>query len=471
MHKCMIAAALAASATAVHSKPVLAKSHIRWAPYQLELQSGEKWTGELGMLDVPLLRRAPTKGHLTLRFARLPATAKADGPPIVYLAGGPGSSGIEAATGARSRLFERLRAHGDVILLDQRGTGMSDPPPECSTPWHFPAEAAATEANTNRSLEEAIRFCAAEWRRKGVAPEAYNTADNAGDVADLIRALGLRKARIIGISYGTFLGFALLRDHGALVEKAMFAGTEGPDNTIKLPTQADVVLDGLSKRLSAKDGPALIDQVERVFARLERSPVKVKLKDGTDQIVSLYDAQLATTFLMATSENAARLPRLSAAMDNGDFVPLAETIRRLRQFYGALPLMPLAMDGASPTSAARRRRVNSLVAKSIFGNTVNFPTANLAAALGIPKLPQIYVFPLRSDVPALFISGTLDSRTPPANAEEVRRGFRHSAHLVIDGGGHDNDLFFASSAIIDRIDDFLAGRSVHDEVLAAQIAR
>lgn len=71
---------------------------------------------------------------------------------------------------------------------------------------------------------------------------------------------------------------------------------------------------------------------------------------------------------------------------------------------------------------------------------------------------------IESDVPALFISGTLDSRTPPANADEVRRGFASSTHLVIDGGGHDNDLFLASPLILDRIDAFLAGSELPESV-------
>ena len=56
---------------------------------------------------------------------------------------------------------------------------------------------------------------------------------------------------------------------------------------------------------------------------------------------------------------------------------------------------------------------------------------------------------------ALFISSTLDARTPPANAEELRRGFSRGHHLLIDGGFHDDDLFFSSPRIGDAILRFL----------------
>jgi len=456
--------------------PAQARESIAWAPYAYPLRSGETVPAQLGTIDVPLRRGIHSASTTTLKFVKLPSTRAGGGVPIIYLAGGPGSSGIEAGEGDRALLFDRLRQHGDVILLDQRGTGLSSPPPACSKPWQFPAAAAATEASVNSTLESALRACAAEWRGAGVDLSAYNTADNADDVADLIRALGVAKARLVGISYGTFLGFAVLREHGELIESAVFAGTEGPDHTIKLPTQADAALALLSTEIAATPegravAPDLQGSVKRVFAQLAKEPVTVELKDGGKQVVSLYDAQMVTAFLMATSANAVMLPGLFKAMEAGDFSGMAGMVRRLRGFYGALPAMPFATDAASGSSPARERQTRRLAGTSIFGNAVNFPSANLSGALGVELLPQRYWAPLRSRVPALFISGSLDSRTPPANAEEVRKGFRNSAHLIIAGAGHDNDLFLSTPVIMDRIDAFFSGKGQADETVTVHILR
>ena len=62
---------------------------------------------------------------------------------------------------------------------------------------------------------------------------------------------------------------------------------------------------------------------------------------------------------------------------------------------------------------------------------------------------------LRSDVPVLAISGTLDSRTPPSNAEEALAGFSQVHHLLIVGGAHDDDLLIATDAIGEAIVRFL----------------
>lgn len=457
---------------------IAAAQDASWAPYQLELRSGERIEGQVGTLVVPAHRDRENSATMNLRFVRLPATGERRGAPIIYLAGGPGSSAIESARGDRWRLFEALRREGDVILLEQRGVGLSDPPPPCSTPWSLPMDQASDEASFNASLEAAATLCAAEWRERGVDLSAYNARESAGDVVDLARALGGR-VRLVGISYGSFLAFAVLRDHGEVVERVVLAGTEGPDHTIKLPTQADDVLVRLSARVAANPAaarltPDLQRSVETVLSRLDAAPViaEARTSDGTVSIIiSKFDVQAVTAFLMATSENAARLPALYASMEQGDFSVMAQMSLFMRRFLSALPAMPLATDGASPSSSARERRVRRLASRSLFGNAVNVPSADFGAALGIPELPSRMHRRLQTSVPAYFISGTLDSRTPPANAEEVRRGFRTSAHLVLDGAGHDNDLFLSSPVIIERIGQFLRGESVRDERVEVDILR
>ncbi|NJL28778.1 MAG: hypothetical protein HC897_13240, partial [Thermoanaerobaculia bacterium] len=42
-----------------------------------------------------------------------------------------------------------------------------------------------------------------------------------------------------------------------------------------------------------------------------------------------------------------------------------------------------------------------------------------------------------SEVPVLFVSGTLDVRTPPSNVEEILAGFTHGAHVAVRNAGHE----------------------------------
>jgi pimeloyl-ACP methyl ester carboxylesterase len=63
-------------------------------------------------------------------------------------------------------------------------------------------------------------------------------------------------------------------------------------------------------------------------------------------------------------------------------------------------------------------------------------------------------------VPTLFISGSLDARTPPSNADEVMKGFSSARHLVIERGAHDDDLFLPSPRIGEAILAHLLGHPV-----------
>lgn len=48
-------------------------------------------------------------------------------------------------------------------------------------------------------------------------------------------------------------------------------------------------------------------------------------------------------------------------------------------------------------------------------------------------------------------------RTPVENAEETAVHFPNSWHLIVEDGGHDDDLLIATSDIGDRIEGFFSG--------------
>jgi pimeloyl-ACP methyl ester carboxylesterase len=63
-------------------------------------------------------------------------------------------------------------------------------------------------------------------------------------------------------------------------------------------------------------------------------------------------------------------------------------------------------------------------------------------------------------VPVLFISGTLDARTPISNAEEYRKGFPNSTHIIIENAVHSDPLFLSSPKIKEGMLEFLKGQPV-----------
>lgn len=434
-------------------------------PYAFEASTGEIVQAEIGSVRVPLNRSDPAGDSLDLAFVRFPATGPEPGPPIVYLAGGPGGSGIATARGSRFPLFMALREFGDVIAFDQRGTGMSDGPNPASCPigrQYPPSRPLERESLHELTLEVAWQ-CGRFWRDEGVDLSAYNTRESADDLADLAASLGVSELRLWSISYGTHLALTTIRRHPGLVERAILAGVEGPDHTVKLPSQWELQLANL-EGLIARDAeaaarfPDLRGRIERVLERLEQDPARVEmisadLADTVRSSVSRLAVEMRTIDLLRDPSSMVAVPYLYERMDSGDFSAVAGT-----QGAGGFSAMSEAMDAASGMSMERRERFLREDSETVLGGGDDLTNADMAEALGIPDLGDGFRAPVHSDIPALFISGTLDGRTPMANAEEVLGGFPNGRHLVIENAGHSDDLFLSSPRILDVMRAFLADR-------------
>ena len=89
---------------------------------------------------------------------------------------------------------------------------------------------------------------------------------------------------------------------------------------------------------------------------------------------------------------------------------------------------------------------------------MNFPYPEIGLAFGNPDLGNKYRAPLRTAVPVLFVSGTLDNNTPPFQADEVRAAFKQSTHLIVENAGHDSLL--GDAGVQQAISDYLQGGDV-----------
>src|SRR5829696_8876263 len=164
---------------------------LKLKPYTFENSKGEKVESEFGTLFVPENRSNPDSNLIELAFVRFKSTAKTPGPPIVYLAGGPGGSGIGTAVGSRFPLFMALREIGDVIAFDQRGTGYSKPNLGCYERLAMPIDVAPSRELAVKELRGNANACLEYWRDvQRVDLTGYNTTESADDLEDLRKAIG-----------------------------------------------------------------------------------------------------------------------------------------------------------------------------------------------------------------------------------------------------------------------------------------
>jgi predicted DCC family thiol-disulfide oxidoreductase YuxK len=134
-------------------------------------------------------------------------------------------------------------------------------------------------------------------------------------------------------------------------------------------------------------------------------------------------------------------------MAAGDFGDLArEPVLRalLEEFRGGLFRSPLryCVDCASGVSAARWERIEREARELPLGRTIDWPFPEICDALGRPDLGEGFRATLRSNIKVLFITGTLDCRTPNENVLDLAPQFLSPRHLTVEDAGH-GDLLLA----------------------------
>jgi len=474
-YKCvLLLIAVLISAATISAQPKAGTLKLK--PYIFENEKKEKVDAEFGTLLVPENRSNPESNLIELAFVRFKSTAKNPGPPIVYLAGGPGGSGIFTAKGSRFPLFMALREIADVIAFDQRGTGFSKPNLGCYDRLSLPLDVAPTREAAIKQLRENSESCISYWRDiQRVDLTGYNTNESADDLEDLRQALGANQISLWSISYGTHLAFATMRRHPKSINRAILAGTEGPDHTYKLPSNIQKHLEDLAAVIKAdpvagKEIPDFLGLMKSVLDHLDAQPETVEITDPQTKLkVKVIVNKFVMQYIVANNIGTtvtARFPALFYRASKGDFTNPAQVwLNESRSEIGSA--MSFMMDCASGQTVARRERIAREAKGTLLEDIFNFPFPEVCEAWKAPDLGDEFRAPLHSDVPVLFISGTLDARTPVSNAEEYRTGFPNSTHIIIEGAVHSDPLFLSSPKIKEGMMEFLRGQPVTNTKITA----
>ena len=436
---------------------------IKWAPAVLRSQSGDTLAADTARVEVPESRTGRSAATIRLAVMRVRSTAARPGVPIIYLAGGPGNSGFNSARGEIFPVIKALRERADVIIYDQRGTGSTLPTLVVRAPiaGAGPLDVPISSDRGRMGLIEAARAAAAEIKSRGIDLPSYNTVENADDLDALRAALGADKIVVWGHSYGSHLALAYFRRHGAHVERLIVGGVNGPDQRRRLPGDGDVFLARVDSAVRqappmATVMPDFLGALKRVLARLEANPVSVRV-DSTDVYVGKSELQMLIALAGGEQGFVRALPAMVAQLDAGSYDVVARQVRDVIKRRPMGTAMTYPMDMSSGVSRERAARIAREARMAILGNMINFPfdDPEYAAAWGVISLPDSYRAPIVSDVPALFISGSFDLRTSIADAEDVRRGFKNSGHLIVDGASH--VPYAISAELRDEIVRFVAG--------------
>ncbi len=434
--RCIAAGALWASLAGCSPGPQAPKA-ITLAPCRLP---GVEVAAQCATFEVWEDRAAKAGRRISLNLAIVPAKLRNKEPdPIVIFAGGPGQGAVSLASQVMP-LFARLNDARDVVFLDQRGTGGSNPL-ECDD----------DEGTLQALFEDALpeRVVARCLDHLDADPRQYITTVAMEDLEEVRAALGYPKLNLWGGSYGTRAAMEYARRHGDRVRTMVLDGAAPA--TMKLPlsfvTDGDAALFRLIESCEAQPlckntYPELRTQITFVRTELRRRPLKVSIQDprtGDRETIQVNENVFLSGLFrpLYVAELASLLPYGITAAAGGDFNPLLAQNLEFADGVGENLAIGMHLSVICAEDIPRITPADmATLAKTFFGGAL--VTDFIRACSRWPKgaVPEDFYAPLVSQVPALVLSGGIDPATPPRHGALVASTLPNARHFVAPYLGH-----------------------------------
>ncbi len=432
----LIAACLAAPALPLHAAE-------RWAELEecvLEapgaLRSAQ---ARCGTLKVPENPDDPDARQLELAWAVSPARAgRPADDPVFFLAGGPGQSARDMLP-VMQRVLRNINSSRDLIFLDQRGTGGSNPL-DCE----FGAMHAFADPDWDE-FEAMLRECKDGW---DADVRYYTTTEAARDMDTLREHLGLEKINLLGGSYGTRLAQVYLKNHPDRVRSIILDGVVptrlplGSEHAEKLDASLEALFEACGEHEEcAARFPGLTESFSRLKAQYAEESREITVDDprtGKPREMTFNDEILAGAlrFLAYQPESQMMIPYLvDEAVTTDDPTRLASQMLMISDQMEDMIAFGLNLTvGCSEDWPAWPEDADA--SGTLMGNAMHEFYERFCGWWPAGQAPADFHEPFDSDVPILLLSGQFDPVTPPEYGDEAEAQFSNSRHLVASGRGH-----------------------------------
>lgn len=419
-----------------------------WFEKSLPILPGPEF--ECGYVAVPERHENPDGPTIKIPVAISRSLSENNKPDPLFLAqGGPGGDAFEvfpillsASTAWQDR---------DVIVFNQRGTRYAEPDLSCTEIFEGAADVLSMPAEEGEKETLALlQACYDRLTAEGIDVSAYNSVQNAADVDAIRQAFGYDAYNFYGVSYGTLLGFHLLRDHPEHLRSAILDGVVPTDLnfTLKVAANTDRVFTEIFNNCEQNQecNSQYPDLEERFFTLvddLNDSPLTIPLTDpetGQSTEARLDGDQLVDVLFQAfyLPDSYAVFPKLVTNLEAGDMTfiegiwPIIEFDRSISEgmYFSVICAedtdfdpSKLALDGIRPYFAEKADEE----LKSY---------SDACEIWEVSQLPSVVNDPVTNDTPVLLLSGQYDPITPPYFAEVASDSLPNDTHIVDPTGSH-----------------------------------
>jgi pimeloyl-ACP methyl ester carboxylesterase len=414
--------------------------------------------GYCGTFDVWEDRQARSGRKIALKILVLPALKQDYAhDPLFILAGGPGQGATELVDQLQE-IFRPIEMGRDIVVLDQRGTGNSNPL-ECKTDREIESQADPTAAMVNR-----LHACLDSYKKIADVTK-YTTEIAMADLDDVRQFLGYSKINLYGGSYGTRVAMVYARRHPGHTRAVILDGVAPTDMELPLffardsQRALDLLLQDCERDTACNlRFPNLRQRLQVLLARLSVHPQHIRYADprtGLQREMDLRRFTLTSILFAAlySPEMASTVPLLIEQAEQGNF----SGFLALRAAYDPITKnMAQGMHFSVVCSEDAPRIEPGAVKRESVGT---FLGAEMAEARLKPcefwppaKIEPAYYVNSPSNIPALILSGELDPVTPPSWGQRVASQWKNSRHIVVPGTGHGT---LASGCVMKLMAEFL----------------
>lgn len=389
---------------------------------------------------------APEGRRIGLDIAWLPATGPsgATEDPVFFFAGGPGQAATTLAWHINQSLGQ-VRRQRDLILIDQRGTGGSNPL-DCRAADGEPMPLDPEMMLSPEAVLPYVQACLDSVQTRA-DPRQYTTGRAIADFDAVRQALGVGQINLVGGSYGTRVAQQYADAYPGHVRTMVIDGVAPNevvvggefDRTFERTLQLQSGYCAADDECRERFGGDLRERMRTVMDDLREAPVEVEFHDPRSHEL-MRDTMTADTvtglafFFSYAPQTISMLPLLLDEAAQGRYGPLMSLTA-----FGNEQMMDMVNRGMQWSVLCAEdapRHVPDPDADTILGPDAAqmLFTACEVWPAGTPR--QGHVTPLASDVPTLLLSGELDPVTPPEFAERVLEGLPNGRHLVLQGQSH-----------------------------------
>lgn len=401
---------------------------------------GEPLEAQCTTFAVPEDRSTQGGRTVALNIAWIPPRNTSDpaNDPVFFLAGGPGQAAVATFPGLAPAFKDIMKDRG-IVLVDQRGTGKSNPL-NCKSEGNeqFDSDPVAGRAWIEGCI--ATLSAKADLRR-------YTSTDAVADLEAVRKAIGADKINLIGVSYGTRMAQQYALRHPQHVRTVTL---DSPvPNTLGL---GNIFARNLDSALEAqfalcKESPACKArmgdpraELQAVLARLRANPVPVTYRDSstgeelTETMTADHVAGLVRMYAYMPAVGAL-LPQLIREASQGRYSNLMALAKMMQGDMAESMAMGMQMSVVCTEDAASMV-VRAEDADTVLGNRMVEGLSAMCEAWPKGDKPADFNTPLKGNLPVLVLTGEFDPVTPPKYGEEIARSLPNARWLDLKGQGH-----------------------------------